>query len=217
MPSEQEVHLVSAATGGHLMGVTAQQCVELAQAGVLGAAYTVRADGAETSRRFYSEERIRELAAAEHLDKGAVQRIAGAHGYDRIVVIRQVASIPVEDPETDRREWYGIDYRAIHSGDPGRVAMQEEATRRWWGISHSNIVAFTRMQQAGRRAMLISTISGYAVFCRDITGLDLSMEVPSGHLAYAVEPPGHWAEEVLGRWVDSGRGRAMLTWEPLPH
>lgn len=198
-----------------MLGITAQQCAELAAAGVLGPTYTVRAGKQESARRFYSEDRIAELAAAPHLDKATVQRIAGAHGYERVVVLRQSSAVPLGMEAHDQRDWYGVDYSAIHSGDPALVAMQEEATRRWWEISNANVVAFTRMQQTGGRAMLISSLSGLVVLCRDITGLDLTLNIRSSKYAYDISPAGDWENEILGHWVDSGRGRAMLTWDPL--
>lgn len=201
------IELASVNSAAEILGRPLAQAQLLSEAGLLGAVYMAG------NMPLYLGSTIEWLRDRPRRTKADVLSMvdSGELPPGPVVVIRQRARI--EEPNGIGRTWFGYDHASAVSEDPALREEQKNATRYWWSISPSNRDRLNRIAAGGGTIPCIVSIGGLVAACWTITGLDheFSTKHPD-RWAFAVEPPGEWADELVFTWLDSGAGKSILWW-----
>lgn len=201
------VRLVSAAECADRLPLTLPQVSALGDAGVLGVPYVGKLGTA------YAADQVESWASAQTLDPDDLAPVLPAD-VDLAMILRQAPPTPASLDDSSGRTWYGCHTSAATHPDPRVRAEQADASRMWWRVSPARVDQIRRISASGGVVPLICTVSKAVITGYNITGVDGLVPHPgaAGRVAFTVTDAGPWLDDLVGRWLNAGRGATIIWW-----
>ena len=173
-----------------------EQARQLAEAGAFGPGY---AHGATV---LWDREDVRAVADRPRLEVDHLPALlAGPDSPTLAVIARQGPRVDLPPGEDPTRGWYGVDLFAP-------PAEQRLASDRWWTLGEAKRRRLRDALNTAGQVPFIASLSGHVVGAYTILDLD---DDPRFGLRFVLdEQPPPWAPHLLGRWLRTGRGAALL-------
>lgn len=156
--------------------------------------------------RAFDEQLIHDLAAAPEHGPDFLATVPSLARFPSVLILRMGQLTPVDEPD---RDFIGFHAALPAAKEPAVREAAEDAIRRWWPLSPARRQHIEAVTAARGVVPVVVSVAKRVVAGREITGID---RMEAGRFAFHMRRA-HWEKEVVGTWLNSGRGSSTIWWD----